>query len=202
MSVGFQLHTGAVTPLTLTVPLDPRLLPVMVIAVPTPPLTGDIPDTLGVPGTLKMFVCRSGCPPTVTTTFPVVAPVGTLIVIVPAAQVPAVPAGSPLKVTVLEPCGLPKPLPRMVTNVPTAPVVGDRLVTLGTVPVTVKVCPLLAIPFEFVTTMGPVVAPAGTVAVMLLAPQVALVTTPYRGKVLEIRPRPRRAVNVGRDGLC
>jgi hypothetical protein len=83
MSVGLQLQGTAVTPLNLTVPVDPKLLPVIDTAAPTPPRLGDIPEMLAVPGTVKIFVCTSDLSPTVTTTFPVVAPLGTAILIAP-----------------------------------------------------------------------------------------------------------------------
>jgi hypothetical protein len=73
-------------------------------------------------------------PPTVTTTFPVVAPVGTRITMVVAFQLVAVPADVPLNVTVLVPCVAPKFVPVIVTDVPTTPDVGFRLVMLGPVP--------------------------------------------------------------------
>jgi hypothetical protein len=69
----------------------------------------------------------------------------------------------PLKLTVLVPCVEPKLLPVIVTELPTGPAVGERLVIEGAVDATVKVTPLLAIP-PTVTTTFPVVAPAGTSA--------------------------------------
>jgi len=71
-------------------------------------------------------------PPTVTTTLPVVAPLGTVAVMLAAPQLAAVVA-VPLKVTVLAPCVAPKFVPTIVTEVPTGPDVGFRLVILGTV---------------------------------------------------------------------
>ena len=65
-------------------------------------------------------------PPTVTTTFPVVAPLGTGAKIEVALQLVGV-AVVPLNLTVLDPCVEPKAVPLIVTEVPTAPVVGDRL---------------------------------------------------------------------------
>jgi hypothetical protein len=59
----------------------------------------------------------------------------------------------------------------MVTSVPTAPVFGERLVTVGTAPVTVKVIALLVIPLEVVITTGPEDAPAGTGTTTLLVIQ-------------------------------
>src|SRR5207302_663327 len=80
------------------------------------------------------------CPPTVTTTLPVVAPVGTVTVMLVALQALAVPAGVVLKVTVLEPCVAPKLVPVMVIDTPTAPEVWLKLVIVGG---TVKATPLL-----------------------------------------------------------
>ena len=59
----------------------------------------------------------------------------------------------------------------MVTEVPTAPKVGLKLLMLGAdVVLTVKLTPLLATP-PTVTTTLPVVAPDGTGATMLVALQ-------------------------------
>jgi len=87
----------------------------------------------GGPVTVK-FTPLLASPPTVTTTFPVVAPVGTVTTMVVAFQVLAVPADVPLNVTVFAPCALPKFVPVMVTAVFTCPDVGFRLVMLGPVP--------------------------------------------------------------------
>jgi hypothetical protein len=61
-------------------------------------------------------------------------------------------------------------VPVIVTEVPTVPEVGDRLVMLGVVEVTVNEMPLLAAPLT-VTTTFPVVAPVGTGALIELDPQ-------------------------------
>jgi len=76
-------------------------------------------------------------------------------------------AAVPLNVTVLVPFVAPKLLPLIVTAVATGPLVGDKLVSVGGT-VTVYVNELLATP-PTVTTTLPVVAPAGTGTVMLLA---------------------------------
>lgn len=101
-----------------------------------------------------------------------VAPVGTVVTILPALQLVTV-ALVPLNFTVLVPCVAPKFDPAIVTDAPTAPDVGDRLLMLaaGT---TVKLWPLLAVP-ETVTTTFPVVAPVGTVAVILVVLQLVIV---------------------------
>ncbi len=106
--------------------------------------------------------------PTVTTTLPVVAPAGTGTVMLVADHAVGV-AAVPLNVTVLAPWFAPKLLPLMVTGVATGPLEGERLVNVG-VTVTVKASALLARP-PTVTTTLPVVAPAGTGTVMLVADQ-------------------------------
>jgi hypothetical protein len=78
-------------------------------------------------------------------------------------------AAVPLNVTVLVPCDAPKFAPAIVTDVPTVPELGVKLVMLGGTR-TVKVTPLLGTP-PTVTTTLPVVAPAGTGAEMLVALQ-------------------------------
>ena len=72
-------------------------------------------------------------PPTVTTTFPVVAFAGTAAMMVVEFQLVGV-VGVPLKVTVLVPGEDPKFVPEIVTGAPTPPDVGDRLEMVGEVP--------------------------------------------------------------------
>jgi len=72
-------------------------------------------------------------PPTLTTTFPVVAPVGTVVAMLVVLQLVTA-AAVPLNVTVLVPCVDPKFVPVIVTPAPAAPVVGARLVIPGEVP--------------------------------------------------------------------
>ncbi len=112
---------------------------------------------------------------------PVVAPVGTVVTIDVAPQLAIVVAAVPLKVTVLVPWLEPKPVPVIVTDVPTAPDVGDRVVMFGT---TVKFTPLLATP-PTVTTTLPVAAVDGTGTVIEPAPQlVGVATVPLNVTVL------------------
>jgi len=116
----------------------------------------------------------------VTTTLPVVAPFGTAAIMLVLLQL-ADPANVPLNVTV--PWVAPKFVPVMVTKVDTGPEVGFKLVMLG-VGITTKSAPLLATP-PTVTTMLPVVAPAGTGAEMLVALQfVGVATVPLNVTVL------------------
>lgn len=100
------------------------------------------------------------CPPTVTTTLPVVAALGTGTTMDVALQLVGV-AAVPLNVTVLVPCVDPKFVPVIVTDVPTGPDVGDKLVMLGPLVVTVNETPLLARLLTVTITL-PVVAPLGT----------------------------------------
>src|SRR5437879_1968739 len=92
-------------------------------------------------------------PPTVTTTFPVVAPLGTGATMLVALQLVGT-ARVPLNVTM--PAVEPKFEPEIVTEVPTEPEVGLRFVTTGAGTGTEKLTPLLVIP-PTVTTTGPVV---------------------------------------------
>jgi hypothetical protein len=73
------------------------------------------------------FMPLLATPPTVTTTFPVVAPVGTDVTMLVALQL-VVAATVPLNFTVPD---VPKFVPVIVTRVPAAPEVGDRLVIVG-----------------------------------------------------------------------
>jgi len=82
--------------------------------------------------TLKVFPFEA-TPPTVTITFPVVAPVGTCTVIDVALQLDAAPAEVLLKVTVLAPCESLKPVPVIVTVVPAVPAVGEIAFITGAV---------------------------------------------------------------------
>jgi len=108
-------------------------------------------------------------PATVTTTFPVVAPLGAGTTILVALQLVGDPAIA-LNVTVIDPWLAPKFVPVIVTEVPNGPEAGLILLMLG-VGMTVKFTPLLVTP-PTVTTTGPVVAPVGTVTTMLVELQV------------------------------
>ena len=170
---------------TVLVPcVDPKFVPVIVTDAPTAPDVGDKLVMLGANTTvnedplLAMLL-------TVTTTLPVVAPVGTVAMIEVALQLPIVVAVVPLNFTVLVPCVEPKFVPVIVTAAPTAPDVGDRLVMLGA-DTTVNDDPLLADPLTVTTTL-PVVAPVGTVATIEVAPQLVIVVAvvPLNFTVLE-----------------
>src|SRR3989442_9597340 len=156
MLVADQLVGVAAVPLNFTVLVPcvaPKLVPVIVTDVATGPLVGERFVMLGDRVTVKLTPLLAR-PPTVTTTFPVVAPAGTGATMLVADQLVGV-AVVPLNVTVLVPCVAPKLVPVIVTDVATGPLVGERLVTLG-VGRTVKLTPLLATA-PTVTTTLPVV---------------------------------------------
>jgi hypothetical protein len=106
-------------------------------------------------------------PGSVSTTGPLVAPLGTGTMTRVALQLAGV-AAVPLNVTV--PTAVPKFVPVIVTDVPTAPEAGFRLVMLGAGIVTVKLTLLLATP-PTVTRTLPVVAPVGTFTLTVVALQ-------------------------------
>src|SRR5947207_6111200 len=180
MLVEFQLVGEAAVPLNMTVlvPCDaPKLVPVMVTDVPTGPEVGLRSVMLGaavVTVNAKPLLPR---PPTVTTTFPDVAPDGTGATMLVEFQLVGE-AAVPLNMTALVPCDAPKLVPVIVTEVPAGPEVGFRLEMAGAggLAVTVKVKPLLATP-PAVTMMLPEVAADGTGTTMLDALQLDGVAT-------------------------
>lgn len=147
--------------------MEPKLKPEIVTDVPIGPAVG---ERLVIPGPEPTTNSTPllGVPLTVTTTFPVVAPLGTGAWIVVEFQAVGA-AATPLNVTVLDPCEEPKFMPEIVTELPTAPDCGFRLVMAEDDPTT-NSTPLLENPFT-VTMTFPVVAPTGTVTAMLEAPQ-------------------------------
>lgn len=129
IEVALQLDTVAAVPLKLTVPEDPKLLPLIVTLVPTGPEEGDMPVT----GDTVNGTPLLGTPATVTTTFPVVAPLGTGAVILVVLQAVGT-AAWPLNVMGLVPWLVPKLAPEIVTATPTPPDVGDKPEMLGACP--------------------------------------------------------------------
>jgi hypothetical protein len=175
-------------PLNATVLLpcvDPKFVPVIVTDAPTGPEVGDRPEIVGVVTTVNetplLFT-----PLAFTTTLPVVAPVGTVATIEVALQLPIVVTAVPLKLTDPVPWVDPKFVPVIVTEAPTAPEVGDKLVMLGT-DTTVNETPLLLTPLAFTTTL-PVVAPVGTMATIEVALQLPIVLTAVPLKLTEPVP--------------
>src|SRR5216683_811868 len=168
IEVALQLVGVAATPLneTVLVPwVAPKFAPATVTTVPTSPEVGD--KLLIDGGTVTVNVIPLLFTPLACTiTLPVVAPDGTAATMDVELQLVTV-ANSPLKLTVLDPCVVPKFVPAIVTDVPTGPELGERLVMAGAA-TTVNATPLLLTPLVCTTTF-PVVAPAGTDAMIELA---------------------------------
>jgi hypothetical protein len=188
MLVAVQLVGVAAVPLNVTVLVPcvaPKFAPATLTAAPTAPEVGFKLVMLGAKtaGMTVKFTPLLATPPTVTTTFPVVAPAGTGATMLVALQLLAA-AVVPLNLIVLVPCVAPKFAPVIVTEAPTNPDVGFKLVMLGAGTVTVKPTLLLATP-PTVTTTFPVVAPAGTAAEILVALQlVGVAAVPLNVTVL------------------
>jgi hypothetical protein len=135
--VGFQPVAVAAVPLNVMVFVpcaDPKLVPAIVTGVPAAPKVGLRLVMLGG-GRTTVTVKRTpllATPPTVTTTLPEVAFVGTWAVMLVALQFVVV-AVVPPNVTVLVICAAPKFAPAIVTELPTCPEAGVRLVMVGVV---------------------------------------------------------------------
>ena len=136
MVLAFQLVGTAMVPLNETelVPCtDPKFVPKIVMIVLGGPEAGLRLVILGV-GKIVNAAPLLATPPTVTTTFPVVAPDGTVATMLVALQLVASPAETPPNVTALEPCDVPKFVPVIVTEAPIGPDAGLKLVMLGGAP--------------------------------------------------------------------
>jgi hypothetical protein len=171
----FELTVNAIaeTPLNLTAVAPVRFVPVTTTDVPMPPLAGAKEVTVGG---RKKFVALVPVPPAAVTEIgPVVAPAGTVAVIFVALLTVTVVAVAPPNLTAVT---LENPVPLMTTpDVPTLPLVGEKDVIVGAA-MTVKL-ELVAVPPGVVTVTNPLVAPAGTVAVIwVLEPMVNAATTP------------------------
>ena len=201
MLVALQLAGVPAVPLKVIVLapcVAPKFAPLTVTDVPTTPDVGFRLVMLGGGGVTVKFIPLLATPPTVTTTLPVVAPAGTAATMLVVLQLAGV-AATPLNFTVLVPCTAPKFAPLMVTDVPTTPDVGFRLVMLGGDGITAKFIPLLAT-LPTVTTTFPVVAPAGTGATMLVALQlVEVAVAPLKVSVLALCFAPKFAPPIVTD---
>jgi hypothetical protein len=130
--VVLHVVTVAVVPLNLTVLVPcvaPKFAPAIVTDVPMAPDVGVRVVMLGAASTVKLFPLLA-TPATVTTTFPVVAPTGTVATMLVALHVVTV-AVVVLNLTVLVPWVDPNAVPAIVTEAPTAAEVGVRLEIVG-----------------------------------------------------------------------
>jgi hypothetical protein len=158
--VAVPLNVTVLVPWTV-----PKAVPLMVTTLPTPPEVGERVVITGGGVTVNVCVLLP-VPPIVTSTGPVVAPVGTGTTMVVPFQLVGV-AAVPLKVTVLLPWVKLKFVPVIVTGAVTAPEVGERLVMVGAA---TNQLPLLDIPFT-VTTTAPVVTLVGAATTIWPAAQ-------------------------------
>ncbi len=142
-----------------------KFVPAIVTGAPTAPFAGVNPVKVGVGATVKLFVLKMVMPLSVKEILPVVAPIGTVLVILVAAEAVTV-AATPLKVKILSSGIVLKFEPLIITVAPTAPFPGLKLAIEG-VGETLKLDPVvIVIPFT-VTDMAPEVAPAGTLVAIL-----------------------------------
>jgi hypothetical protein len=149
---------------TAVVPV--KFVPAIVTTVPTRPLAGVKPVIVGDATIVKELALVAVPAGVVTTIGPVVALAGTVAVICDA-DLTLNEALTPLKVTFVVPERF---VPLMVTDVPVLPLAGVKLEIVGVGPVVmVNEDALVAVPPAVVTVIGPVVAPAGTVAVIWAA---------------------------------
>ena len=133
-------------------------------------------------------VALDAVPPLVVTTiFPVVAPVGTVAVI-DVSEFTVKVAAVPLNVTLV---ACLRPVPVMVTDVPTGPLGGANEVSVG---FTLKLRELVNVVEPVVMVTAPLKAPAGTVAEMKVAPvrvMVVAATPPNFTTEVLLKPWPR-----------
>src|SRR5207248_2551462 len=154
----------ALTPLNDTEVAPVKPVPLIVTLVPTGPLVGEKLVIVGPLTTVNELELVAVPPGVVTLSVPEVAPAGTVAWIA-VAEVTVKLALVPLNATALAPV---KPVPLIVTLVPTGPLVGEKLAIVGAL-TTVNEPALVAVPPGVVTLSGPEVAPAGTVAWIAVA---------------------------------
>jgi hypothetical protein len=153
-----QVLVVALCPLIVTLPaIEPKLEPETVNVAPGAPLDGLklVIEGAGTVNALPLLFT----PDAVTTILPVVAPIGTVVIMLVLVKLDTA-AAIPLNFTpgVVDP----KLLPLIVTVVPAVPDPGETLLITGA-GTTVKFVPLLALP-PTVTVTLPVTAPVGTAA--------------------------------------
>jgi hypothetical protein len=182
MLVGDQNVGAAALPpnVNVLVPcVAPKFAPAIETSVPPGPEVG---ETLVVLGTAVKVTPLLACPPTLTTTGPVAAALGSGTTMLVELQLVGVAvAVPPPKNTALVPCVAPKFVPVIVINVPAVPDAGERVVIVG---ITVNGTPLLGCPPVTTVTL-PVVVPLGTGTTMLVALQlVGVAVVPLKNTLL------------------
>jgi hypothetical protein len=181
-----DVETIAVVPLIFTTLLDGVMLkfpPLITTVAPMAPLSGLIDVMVGDPSTLKLLLLVIVIPLTMMLMDPVVAPAGTVVVILVDVDAVTV-AGIPLNKTALLAGVVLKFVPVITMVAPSAPLLGLNPVSVG-VGFTEKLFALrTVIPFN-VREILPVVAPVGTTVVRLVEVEaVTGVSTPLKCKIL------------------
>ena len=158
----FTKAKDADVPLNRTLLTPVKWFPLIVTVAPIAPLDGENPLMVGALLELTVKFAALVVVPDVVVSwiFPVVAPEGTVVVTC-ASDWKLNVAEVPLNLTLLTPV---KPVPVMVTEVPGGPVDGENPLITGLFGTTKSVV-LVPVPPDAVTTILPVVAPIGTVAV-------------------------------------
>ena len=118
----------------------------------------------------------------VTPTFPVLAPAGTVAVILTAELTIWLAAAVPWNVTAVAPVEF---APWMATLAPAPPCAGVKLVIRGA---TVKLAALVAVPAGVVTAIGPVVALPGTVIMVCVPPELTVKAAASPLSLTEVAP--------------
>ena len=182
MDVGVQESTVMLVPLS-EIALLPCDIPNPDPKIPTcPPIEPVVAVMLLMTGTIVKVDPLLVSPDAFTTTLTAPAKAGAGATTLVALQLVGV-AAVPPNETVLDPCVAPKFDPLIVTEVPTGPDDGERLLMLGEVTVTFE--PLLA-RLETKTVTLPLDAPTGTGTTMLVALQlVGVAAVPLNETVLD-----------------
>ena len=169
MAVLLAALVSARGPLNMMIFLDSsesKFIPMILTIEPTTPLSGLKLVMKGVGITMKLVALVTVTPLVVTDIFPVDAPAGTLAVILVVVTSVIFVEDTPLNLTTLTELVL-KSVPVMVTNAPTALLPGLNPVIVGVGRTVNGVVVVIVTPLV-VTVISPVVAPAGTVTVMLV----------------------------------
>jgi len=156
---------AAAAPLNATAVAPVKWVPVRVTGTPAAPLAGLKPLMAGSGITVKAAELAPVPPGVVTPMAPEAAPAGTVALMEVSLATENVTAAVPLKVTAVAPV---RWVPVIVTESPILPMAGRKLETVGA-GTKVKAEELIPVPPRVVTLIGPVLAPAGTVALMEVA---------------------------------
>jgi hypothetical protein len=155
--VALTVAGTATTPLKSTLDAPPKAFPLIVTVAPTAAAEGVNPVTFGSTASVPALVAVP--PAVVTEIVPVLAAAGTVSRTWSADSVEKL-AGTPFTFTDVTP---PKPVPSTVTVLPAAALPGAKPVIVGT---TSRLVALVAVPPAVTTETFPLVAAAGTVAVI------------------------------------